>query len=116
MSRRRADPLALYGAAFRLWTAMAETSFYAASTIAQRTVMASTSLMTQGTLPAAETTRMVAEKTQAAVASAAGMASMAARHSPGAAGAIAIAAAGLRPLHRKTRTNSRRLSRRKRPA
>ncbi len=111
---RRQDPLGLYGAAMRLWMTMAETSFYAASTIAQRTMMASTSLMTRGTLPAAETTRMVAEKAQAAVASAAAMAGAAARHGSGAGAAIAVATAGLRPVHRKTRANARRLARRKR--
>ncbi len=115
MSRRQ-DPLAVYGAAMRLWMQMAETSFYAASTIAQRTMMASTSLMAHGRLPTAETTRMVAEKAQAAMASAAAMAGTAARQGPGAAGAIAVATAGLRPMHRKTRANSRRLSRRKSPA
>jgi len=91
----------------RLWLAWNETAFHASLTIALRALNLSTEMATRGVLPFRECWRMVSEKQIAAIESVAG-AWLALPRSDG----VKIAAAALKPYRRRTRANSRRLSRR----
>jgi len=91
----------------QLWLAWYETVFHANVTIALRSVKVATDLVTGGALPVGECWRMVGEKQLAAVEGMAG-AWLALPKMDG----VKIAAAALAPYRRRTRANSRRLSRR----
>jgi hypothetical protein len=91
----------------RLWLAWYETAFHANITIALRLVRMATDLVTGGTPPVGECWRMVGEKQLAAVEAMAG-AWLALPKMDG----VKIATAALAPYRRRTRANSRRLSRR----
>jgi hypothetical protein len=91
----------------RLWLAWNETALHASMTIGLRSVRLMTALMTRGALPAGECWRMVGEKQIAAVEAVAG-AWLALPKGD----AVGLAAAALKPYRRRTRANSRRLSRR----
>ena len=90
-----------------MWLAWNETALHASMTIGLRSVRLMTALMTRGALPAGECWRMVGEKQIAAVEAVAG-AWLALPKGD----AVGLAAAALKPYRRRTRANSRRLSRR----
>src|SRR5262245_57280837 len=91
----------------RLWLAWNETALHAGITIALRSMRLATELVTRGALPATECWRMVGEKQLAAAEAIAG-AWLALPRADG----VEIATAVLKPYRRRTRANSRRLSRR----
>jgi uncharacterized protein (DUF2384 family) len=90
----------------RLWLAWHETALHAATTIALRCARLGSDLAMRGGLSSGECWRMITEKQVAAIESLAG-AWMVLPKADG----IKIAAAALRPYRRRTRVNSRRLSR-----
>jgi hypothetical protein len=104
-----ADPK-LQLAAWRLWMAAAETAFHSAVIINARLQQISMAMATGGAFPHAEVWRMTSEKPVAAMDSFFGgwrANAMLATDTPA---LMRAATAGLRPYTKKTRSNSRRLS------
>jgi len=87
-------------------------AFHAVLTISLRTAMMASSLWTRGSLPAAETFRMVSEKQLAGFDSLASALAAVSRRG-GHVDPVKITSAALRPYQRSTRANARRLSRRR---
>jgi hypothetical protein len=88
-----------------------ETAFHAAITIGLRTAMLAGSLWARGPWPAAEILRMASEKQRAAVDSM--IATLSAVPRRGTVDPIKMASVALTPYQRATRSNARRLSRRR---
>jgi hypothetical protein len=95
---------------WRLWLAMAETTYWSTLTVSARLALIGTSLAARGVMPAAETARMVNEKplTLSTAALAAMRAAAKGPLTPDR--LVAATTAGLRPIRRKTRSNARRLA------
>lgn len=104
-----ADPK-VHLAAWRLWASAAETAFHSAVTINARLTQIGMAMMTGGAMPHAEIHRMTSEKPVAAMDSffAAWRANAMLASDP--TSMLRAATAGLKPYTKKTRSNSRRLS------
>ena len=104
-----ADPK-VHLAAWRLWASAAETAFHSAVTINARLTQIGMAMATGGALPHAEMLRMTSEKPVAVMDSffAAWRANAMLASDP--TSVLRAATAGLKPYTKKTRSNSRRLS------
>ncbi len=96
---------------WKFWVAAAETGYFSAVTIGARSQMMAMQMLTKGTLPQAESWRMVSEKPQAAMDSLFAIWRANTRLAANPMLLLPAAEAGLRPYRRKTRANARRLSR-----
>lgn len=103
-----ADPK-LHLAAWRLWTAAAETTFHSAVTINARLQQIGLAMLTGSAMPTAEVWRMTSEKPKAAMESLHAVWSTNACLAGDPKSLLRAASAGLQPYRSRTRSNARRL-------